>query len=193
MPRVANRSVDARFQRSSSALREALLRVLDRAELAHVTVQMIVKEAGIGYATFFRHHPSLESLLLAVADAMIGDVAARIFPELVRGNQEGALAEFVLYVEQNRRAIRALLVGGGDRIRREIVVRATAQAGVLPFQIDPTLPPELAIRHLVAAGMEVIVWHLDREPARSRSSNDLDDLSQLLRRLALAPVILPLR
>ena len=116
MPNVANRSVDARFQRSSSALREALLRVLDRAELAHVTVQMIVKEAGIGYATFFRHHPSLESLLLAVADAMIGDVAARIFPELVRGNQEGALAEFVLYVEQNRRAIRALLVGGGGMV-----------------------------------------------------------------------------
>ncbi|BAV66573.1 TetR/AcrR family transcriptional regulator [Sphingobium cloacae] len=192
MPRDANRSLDARFQRSSSALREALLRVLDRAELAHVTVQMIVKEAGIGYATFFRHHPSLESLLLAVADAMIGDVAARIFPDLVKGNQEGALAEFVLYVEQNRRAIRALLVGGGDRIRREIVVRATAQAGVLPFQIDPTLPPELAIRHLVAAGMEVIVWHLDREPGRSGPSKVLDDLSQLLRRLALAPVIVPL-
>jgi AcrR family transcriptional regulator len=192
MPRDANRSLDARFQRSSSALREALLRVLDRAELAHVTVQMIVKEAGIGYATFFRHHPSLESLLLAVADAMIGDVAARIFPDLVKGNQEGALAEFVLYVEQNRRAIRALLVGGGDRIRREIVVRATAQAGVLPFQIDPTLPPELAIRHLVAAGMEVIVWHLDREPGRAGPSKVLDDLSQLLRRLALAPVIVPL-
>ena len=150
---------------------------------------MIAKEAGVGYATFFRHHSSLESLLLAVAESMIGEVAARILPELAKKDHESALAELVLYIDENRGPIRALLVGGGERIRREIVVRATAQASFLPFAIDPALPPELAIRHMVSAGVEVIVWYLGGGSDRTARPHGDGGLIQLLRRLALNPVM----
>lgn len=178
------RSKDARFLRSRSALRDGLIRVLQRAELAHVTVQMIVAEAGIGYATFFRHYPSLEALLIAVADKMISEVARQAVPALAARDTDALLDVVVGYVSTHRRSIGALLVGGGERVRREITARAVAQAEALPFELDPLVPRDLGIAHMVNASIDVVTWWITRDELDSN-----DHLTALLRRLALAPVI----
>src|SRR3546814_17892908 len=54
---------DARAVRNRSALREALLTLLENLSIDQITIRDIAATAGIGYTTFFRHHPTKEELL----------------------------------------------------------------------------------------------------------------------------------
>ena len=54
---------DARAVRTREALRRALLDLLEDKSLEQITIRDITAAAGIGYTTFFRHHPTTESLL----------------------------------------------------------------------------------------------------------------------------------
>lgn len=177
------RSDDPRFVRTRTALRAALLRTLDRVELAHVTIQSLVAEAGIGRATFFRHFASVDALLFEVADAMIGDIVERIGPELVAGNREAVLRLAAEYIAEQRRPIAAILIGGGERTRREITDRAIARAEDLPLALDPAIPRDLAVAHIVYGAINVVAWWVTRGNTR-----DTRQLANLLRRLSLDPV-----
>src|SRR3546814_18012954 len=54
---------DARAVRTRAALREALLTLLENLSIDQITIRDIAATAGIGYTTFFRHHPTKEALL----------------------------------------------------------------------------------------------------------------------------------
>ena len=137
MASAPKRSTDPRFVRTRQALRAALLRTLDRFELAQVTIQMIVAEAGIGRATFFRHFASVDALLITVAETMIGEIVQRLGPALLKGDREAVLELAATYIAEQRRPIAAILIGGGERTRKEITDRAIARAADLPLALDP--------------------------------------------------------
>jgi AcrR family transcriptional regulator len=183
MASASKRSTDPRFVRTRQALRAALLRTLDRFELAQVTVQMIVAEAGIGRATFFRHFASVDALLITVAETMIGDIVQRIGPALLKGDREAVLELAATYIAEQRRPIAAILIGGGERTRKEITDRAIARAADLPLALDPALPRDLAVAHIVYSAINVVAWWVTIGKAR-----DDQQLSTLLRRLSLDPV-----
>lgn len=183
MAGLPKRSTDPRFVRTRAALRDALLRTLNRLELAHVTVQMIVAEAGIGYATFFRHFASVEALLIAVSETMMAELIERIGPALQAGDRAAVLSAAASYIAEQRRPIAAILIGGGERTRKEITARAIARAELLPLMLDCRLPRELAITHLVNGAINVIAWWVT-----SGEAHDEKLLAMLLNRLALDPV-----
>ena len=54
---------DARAVRSARAMEAALLALLARKPLEQITIREVAAEAGVSYATFFRHHPTKEALL----------------------------------------------------------------------------------------------------------------------------------
>jgi len=58
---------DARVVRTRHALRGALLELLQSRAFEQITIREIAATAGIGYTTFFRHHPTRESLLEEIA------------------------------------------------------------------------------------------------------------------------------
>jgi len=60
---------DARAIRTRRALREALLGLIETRAFEQITIREIAARAGIGYATFFRHHASTEALLDDLAAA----------------------------------------------------------------------------------------------------------------------------
>ena len=175
--------MDPRFVRTRVALREALLTVLQHVEIARVTVQMLVAEAGIGYATFFRHFSSVDALLAAVSETMIGEIVERIGPFLAAGDQTGVLDEAASYIAERRRPIAAILIGGGERTRKDITAQAIARAADLPLSLDPDLPRDLAIAHLVNGAINVVAWWVT-----DQGREDGQRLALLLRRLALDPV-----
>src|ERR1700759_5154503 len=58
---------DARAVRTRAALREAMLQLLGTQALDDITILDLCQTAGIGYTTFFRHHPTKQALLEDVA------------------------------------------------------------------------------------------------------------------------------
>ena len=54
--------------RTQEALHSAMLQLLEQKSYEQISVREIVATAGIGYNTFFRHHPSKDSLLEAITN-----------------------------------------------------------------------------------------------------------------------------
>ncbi len=148
-----------------------------------MTVQMVVAEAGIGYATFFRHFASIDALLMAVSETMIGEIVERIGPALASGDQDALLKAAATYIAEQRRPIAAILIGGGERTRKAITAQAIARAEHVPLVLDPGLPPALAVTHLVGSAIVVVAWWVI-----NGDGHDAERLVEMLRRLALAPV-----
>src|SRR3974390_644861 len=73
---------DARMLRTRKALQTAMLVLLERKQFDQVTIREIAAEAGIGYATFFRHHASKAELLEELAAEQIGKLMALTLPLL---------------------------------------------------------------------------------------------------------------
>lgn len=55
--------IDPRVHRTRQALRDALLRLALRRGYENVSIQAVVDEAQLGYASFHRHYRSLDNLL----------------------------------------------------------------------------------------------------------------------------------
>lgn len=181
---AAKRSRDARVVRSRKALREGLITLLQWHDLADVTVQMIVAEAGVGYATFFRHYTGVEALLIDLANTMITGFISAAMPVIAAGDRDAVLATLSAFVEPRRGSVRALLVGGGATVRREITSRAVAQACDLPLDFDTSLPLPLAVTHAVSASIEVLAWWAGSDAPTNRAA-----LAGLIERLALRPLL----
>ena len=144
-------------------MRRALAALLATRDLPGITVQMIVTEAGIGYATFFRHYSTIEDLLIDVADTMMREFVTAAMPAIVSGDRAAMLSALVDYVAARRGAVRAVLAGGGETVRGEIVRRAMAQALPLSSRFDPAIPVELAVIHAVTGTIDILSWWTDRD------------------------------
>ena len=95
---AGERARDSRQVKTDTALRASLLALITRQSYDKITVRHIVAEAGIGYATFFRHYPGKDALLDAVAGEELGAMLALTAPLLSPENTLAtcnALAEYV--------------------------------------------------------------------------------------------------
>lgn len=175
---------DARVVRTRAALRDALIALLARHAFAEISAAMVVEQAGIGYATFFRHYPDTGALLTDAADHMIGELVAIVAPALRAGTPDAAMTALATYVGDRRDACRAMLGGAGGAIRAAIVSRAITQAQAAPVDLAGGVPGALAIRFQTAAAVEVLGWWLDEAPELAPG-----EVAGLLGRLVIAPVL----
>src|SRR5579871_3178577 len=113
---------DPRALRSGAAMREALLALLDGKPFEQITIREIAARAGIGYATFFRHHPSKEALLDHIAADELERLVALALPELRAENSRAACLALCRYVEQHRALWSILLTGGAAGTMREAFI-----------------------------------------------------------------------
>lgn len=174
---------DARITKSRRALHAALLDLVAEMPFEDVTVAAITTRAGIGYATFFRHYPSREALLAEIADQLIGELLIRIAPLVLAQDTDAAALELTHFVDARRPLCRALLVGAGDAMRRDIIARAVAAAGTAGAPMPQWLPHDLGIVHGVAATLTILRWWLEQDQPQ-----DAAGVAAVIDRLVFGPM-----
>lgn len=172
---------DARAVRSGAALREALLSLLERKPFDQITIREICAVAGLHYATFFRHHPSKEALLDAVAADQIDTIV-----ELALAPEGGVGPEgwrvLCLYVEEHRALWSALLNGGAAAAMREEWLRNAQEVAREQEPVGTWLPKELGIVCSVSLIADTLSWWL----AQPAGAHSVDEVAAILDRLVTA-------
>lgn len=182
-PALANRPADARVIRTRAALQRALLALIQHKAFDQLTIRDIVAEAGIGYATFFRHYPSKEALLDDVAAEEIGQLVNLSAPALTeQGSRASALA-LCRYVYDHRGLWAALLTGGAAAAMREELIRQSRN-NVAKVEHDGWLPTDLGLVHGVSATFEILAWWLRQPEAYS-----VEQVAEFFDRLVLTPTV----
>lgn len=177
-PPRSSTSKDARALRSAEALREALLALLERLPFDQITVRDICAEAGVHYATFFRHHPTKESLLDDIATDQIQQLN-RLSLAIRGGNDyQAGFRALGAYVDEHRALWSTLLNGGaGAAMRQEWVRQAKAVASV-ERPVASWLPSELATVCAATFIAETLAWWV----AQPAGEYGVDDVAGILMR-----------
>lgn len=175
---------DARQIRSRASLLAALLRLIETRPFDQVTIREIAQEAGIGYATFFRHYASKEALL---DDLMAGEVAGlldRALPVLFAADSRRSCITLFDHVAERRALWWALLTGGAaTMLKQEFISQAKVVAGQHET-VGGWLPDELRIVFAVSATVEILAWWLQRDRDVS-----VEQMAEILDRLVVAPAM----
>ncbi len=178
---IAGKTTDARMLRTRAALRAALLSLIDEKSLDQITIRDIVAEAGIGYATYFRHHPTKAALLDEVAADEIKQLVQLTFPVLSQSGHRASSLALCHYVDSHRALWTALLTGGAAGAMREEFIRAAINAAPAFKQENSWLPTELGAIFGVTATVEILAWWL-RQP-----DYPLPKIAEILDRLVITP------
>jgi AcrR family transcriptional regulator len=175
---------DARIARTKAALSEAVLKLAGERDFSGVTISDIVAEAGIGYATFFRHYKDKDELLLDVSDQLTDSLSPSILPALFNDDTAEASRALCRHVEANRGACRALFSASAEpQVRRRLTERAAARARTIGLPAPPGLPTDLAITYSVQALVGLLAWWLDHGPHLTEA-----EMAAIVDRLVMSPV-----
>ena len=170
--------------RTQAALRRALLALLERKHFDQITVRDIAAEAGIGYATFFRHHESKSELLDEVAKEQIATLMALAVPLLAAADTRGSCLALCNYVSEHRAIWSALLTGGAAGAMREEFIRQAMQLGAVQVQRSNWLPVDLGAIFGVSATVEILAWWL-RQP----EDFSVERIAEIVDRLVVTPSV----
>ena len=163
---------DARAQRSSAALRDALLRLLTSKSFDQITVRDICAEAGVHYATFFRHHPGKEALLDHIAAEQIATSVELTLPIKDAGDDRGSLEALCAFVRERRALWATLLNGGAGATMRAEWLRHARMVSEARPQVGTWLPKELGTICSTSLIVETIAWWLT-QPDEAWSSQQV--------------------
>lgn len=155
---------DPRAVKSSQALQAALLRLIERKSLDQITIREIAAEAGVHYATFFRHHPTREALLDHVAADQIDRLVTLTLPIMDAVDTPAAFAGLCAYVSDHRALWTALLTGGAGATMREELLRISRDLATDRAPKENWLPVGLAVVCTVSLIVETLSWWLSQPP-----------------------------
>jgi AcrR family transcriptional regulator len=170
---------DARALRTGAALRDALLHLLERKSFDQITVRDICAEAGVHYATFFRHQPSKEALLDDIAAEQIAASVELTLPIKDAGDDRGSLHALCAYIGQHRALWSILLNGGAGATMREEWLRQARIVSETRESVSSWLPKELGTICSTSIIVETIAWWLT-QPAEAWSP---EEIASILHRL----------
>jgi AcrR family transcriptional regulator len=176
---------DARALRSSAALRDALLRLLERKSFDQITVRDICAEAGVHYATFFRHHAGKEVLLEHIAAEQIATSVALTLPIKDAGDDRGSLGALCAYVDERRALWSTLLNGGASATMRAEWLRQARIVAETRHPVGSWLPKELGTICSTSLIVETVSWWL----AQPEGAWSADEIAAVLHRLVASSTL----
>lgn len=174
---------DARAVKTREALRRALLELLELKPLDQITIRDISAAAGVGYTTFFRHHPTKESLLSDVAAEEIQRLVELVLPILEAGTRAASVA-LCSYVDQHRKLWSTLLTGGAAGALREEFLRISQQVAAEQSQPDHWLPADVAVIVVISSTIELLAWWL-----RQKDPLPIEKIAEIHDRLVVSPTV----
>lgn len=177
-------SSDPRAVRSRRALHTALLTLLETKTLDQITVRDISAQARVGYATFFRHHPTKEALLDDVAAEQIRCLFNLALPVMDAHDVRAAAIALFSYVNEHRALWCTLLTGGAAGTIREEFLRQARDAAVTRAPTGDWMPSEVGVLLVVSGTLELLVWWL-----RQADPLPIERMAQIYDRVVVSPVI----
>lgn len=173
---------NARGARTRATLRSALMRLLERKSLEQVKIREIVAEAGIGYATFFRHYSDKESLLDDLAARQINSLICLTLPVLYRGEGRSGSRTLCTYVWEHRKIWSVLLTGGAAGSVKQEFIRQAREVSAKQDNPKSWPPGDLMAAFSGAGALEILTWWLERGQGFSVS-----DVAEIIDHLIIAP------
>lgn len=186
-PPASSSSKDARAVRSAQALREALLTLLQSKPFDQITVRDICAEAGVHYATFFRHHATKESLLDVTAREQIAKLSQLAMAIRGGSDYEAGFRALCTYVDQHREVFSTLLNGGAAGAMREEWLRQSREVAEREGKVNSWLPQELGTICAATLMAETLAWWVGR-PA---GEIGVDQITAIMTRLLTTSIIAP--
>ncbi len=152
---------DRRVQRTQDRLRQAMAELIVQRSYESISIRDLTAEAGVGYATFFRHYPSKDALLLDLLQRSIQDLTQMLPPGLDTDPAEEGRVIFA-HAAQHDQIYRILLRGEGTlALLEQVQAAAVAEVmGRFAGQREPAIPLEILAHHLVASIVALIGWWL---------------------------------
>jgi len=175
---------DARAVRTREALRQTFLRLLDLKPLEQITIRDICEVAEVGYTTFFRHHPSKESLLNDVAAEEIGRLVGLSLEVADTADTRAASVALCTYVDEHRKLWSTLLTGGAAGAMRDEMMRLSRQIAATRAQPGAWPPPDIAIILTVSSTIELLSWWL-----RDKKPLTIEQVAEIHERVIITPAV----
>jgi len=178
-------TTDARVVQTREALRQALLKLLESKPFEQITIREIAAAAGVGYTTFFRHHPGKEELLNDIAADEIRHLIELAIPVLgTTSNIKAATLTFCKSVAERRTLWAILLTGGAASVLREEFMRLSAEIAASWADDDHWLPSEVGVVLATSGTIELLTWWLKQKKPIS-----VEKLATIYERIVIAPVV----
>jgi AcrR family transcriptional regulator len=177
------KKVDLRIVKTRKALFDALVQLGLEHGFEQVTVRDLTQTANLGYATFFRHFPSKESLLQALLDDALEGLIAHISPLFDAPKQ--MLVALFGYIEEHATLFALLL----KTKQISDLYRRVETLGVQLFLSrnqpvnNAQVPLEVAANHIIASSFGMFEWWLQKEIPYSK-----EKMAEIFILLILDPV-----
>ena len=154
---------DARVVRTRDSLRHALLELLHSRPFEQITIREIAATAGIGYTTFFRHHPTRESLLEEIAAEEMRQLLEHLLSTFDAGDTGAQSLALCKYVAGHRAVWVTLLTGGAAGTLREEFIRIAKIVAQGSPHTTKWLPAEVGIILVASGTIELLAWWLQQK------------------------------
>lgn len=163
---------DPRTIRSRRALHSAFLGLLERHALEEITIRQICTAAGVHYTTFFRHHPSKESLLEDIAAEQSERLVTLCLPVVATDDRHAVHVTLCNFVSENRQLWNSLLNGGAAGTVKAELLRLCMQPAMKRVPKKSKIPVELIVISTVSVQIEALSWWL-KQPADALTAAQL--------------------
>lgn len=177
---------DARIVRTREALRSAMLKLLDQKPFEQITIRDLATQAGIGYTTFFRHHPTKESLLDEIAATEIRELIDFMLNAFGTTDTRSASRALCDFVQQHRKLWTTLLTGGAASTLRNEFIRIARLVSEHTPRANEWLPADFGVVLVASGTMELLAWWLGAE-----NPEPAENIATIYERAILAPIFPP--
>lgn len=177
-------STDPRTLRSREALHAAMLTLLDERPFSEITIRDLVAQARVGYTTFFRHHPTKESLLEEVAAERITAVTELALRTFGSRELRAAAEAMFAHVDEHRMMWATLLTGGAAGIIREEFLRLARAAAIPMVESDEKVPMDCGVVLIVGGTLELLDWWL-----RSKRPLSVERIAEIFDLVVVSPIM----
>lgn len=165
----------------------SFLRLLELKPLEQVTIREVAAEAGVNYATFFRHYPDKEALLNDLAAHEIRDLLDLVLPLLFTYDSRAACVTLCAFVDEHRKLWSILLTGGAAAVMRQELLRQAKRIALNRPPVTAWPPTDLVIAWSVGGAIEILTWWLQQEEGYPS-----EEIARTLDRLVISPIFVKL-
>lgn len=187
---------DRRITRTRKLLTEALIALSLEKGYQAVTIRDITERAGVGYATFFRHYPAKEALLVDVLETFLEDVIGLVIQQAAE--QDPAASGRIVFEHAQKHSELYLLLmasrGSSDLLERVYEVAAEGISRLSTPRSGASVPFDIAVNHLISSFLGLITWWLQNGmpyPPERMGQISADLIIRPTQQLAFEPMWLP--